>query len=106
MASNLSFVEYVIEQIAIPVTIRYRKMFGEYMVYLNELPIVLICDNTAYIKKLPCIEGFSSELNVGYPYSGAKEHYILDMEKDDIANEILMLLVQHTPPPKSKRRVK
>jgi len=106
MASNLSFVEYVIEQISIPVTTRYRKMFGEFMVYLNELPIILICDNTVYVKKLPCIEALSKDLSVGCPYNGAKEHYILDMEMDDKANEILMLLVQNTPPPKSKNKRK
>jgi len=105
MASDLGFVEYVIEQIDIPVAIRYRKMFGEYMVYLNELPIILICDNTVYVKKLPCIDGFSNELGVGCPYTGAKEHFILDIEMNK-ANELLMLLVQNTPPLKSKRKRK
>jgi len=104
MATTLDFVEYVIEQINIPVTIRHRKMFGEYMVYLDELPILLICDNTVYVKKLPCIESLSDGLSCGCPYTGAREHYILDMEDDDKANEILMLLVQNTPPPPPKKK--
>jgi len=104
MSTTLDFVQYVIEQINIPVTTRYRKMFGEYMVYLNELPILLICDNTVYVKKLPYIEHLSSNLSCGCPYTGAKEHYILDVEKEDQTNEILMLLVQHTPPPKPKKK--
>jgi len=105
MSSDLGFVEYVIEQINLPVTIRHRKMFGEYMVYLNELPIILIADDTVYVKKLPCIEHLSKGLSCGYPYEGAKEHYILDMETNDIANEILGLLVLNTPllKPKKKR---
>ena len=36
--------------------VRYKKMFGEYMVYVNEKPILLICDNTVFVKKLDCIE--------------------------------------------------
>ena len=27
-----------------------RKMFGEYMAYLNEKPVLLVCDNTVFVK--------------------------------------------------------
>ena len=36
MSTSLDFIEYVCEQIAGVGPIRYRKMFGEYMVYVNE----------------------------------------------------------------------
>jgi DNA helicase-2/ATP-dependent DNA helicase PcrA len=32
--------------------VRYKKMFGEYMVYVNEKPILLVCDNTVFVKIL------------------------------------------------------
>ena len=41
MSTSLDFIEYVCEQIAGVGPIRYRKMFGEYMVYVNNKPILL-----------------------------------------------------------------
>ncbi|MFR2154639.1 MAG: hypothetical protein ACLS48_08380 [[Eubacterium] siraeum] len=55
-------------------------MFGEYMVYVNDKPVLLVCDNTVYVKKLPEIEELMSGAECGVPYDSAKEHYILDIE--------------------------
>ena len=52
-------------------------MFGEYMVYVNDKPVLLVCDNTVYVKKLPEIEELMSGAECGVPYDSAKEHYIL-----------------------------
>jgi TfoX/Sxy family transcriptional regulator of competence genes len=48
MATTKDFVEYVCDQIADNLIVRYRKMFGEYMVYVNDKPLLLVCDNTVY----------------------------------------------------------
>ena len=53
MASNIDFIEFICSQIKGIGTVRYRKMFGDYMIYLNEKPIILVCDNIAYVKKHP-----------------------------------------------------
>ena len=45
MASNIDFVNYVMEQINDTGIVSQKKMFGEYMVYVNQKPIILICDN-------------------------------------------------------------
>ena len=50
MASTEGFIEFVIEQIGDIGNVRYRKMFGEYMVYVNDKPILLVCDDTVYVK--------------------------------------------------------
>ncbi len=42
MATSEEFIYYVCEQLKGIGTIRYKKMFGEYMVYINEKPIVLV----------------------------------------------------------------
>ena len=52
MASNIEYVEFVCSRLSDLGTVRYRKMFGDYLVYLNEKPIILVCDNIAYAKKL------------------------------------------------------
>ena len=52
MATTQEYIEYVCEQIEEFENVRYRKMFGEYMIYVNEKPILLVCDNTVFVKKL------------------------------------------------------
>ena len=50
MSTQVDYIEFVCEQIRMSGDIRYRKMFGEYMVYLNDKPLFLVCDNTVYVK--------------------------------------------------------
>lgn len=78
MASSKDFVEYVCGQIAEIGVVEYRKMFGEYCVYLNGKAALLVCDNTVFIKQLPSIAHLVAEAETGHPYPGAKPHYILD----------------------------
>ncbi len=70
MASNIEFVEFVCSQLQELGHIRYRKMFGDYMIYVNEKPVILLCDNIAYVKILPEIEALMSEAETGIPYEG------------------------------------
>ena len=78
MASSPEFVNYVCEQLEGAGAIRFRKMFGEYTVYVNDKPVVMICDDTVYMKQPPCLAQLLAERPTGAPYQGAKEHYILD----------------------------
>lgn len=103
MATTVDFIEFVCEQIQGSGIIRYQKMFGEYMVYVNELPVLLVCDNTVFVKMLPAIEQLMQGSSKGYPYKGAKEHYILDIEDREHAKIVAMSLAQHTAPPKRKK---
>ena len=56
MATGESFLRYVLDNIPDRWAVRSRKMFGEYMIYLNDKPVLLICDNTVFAKKLPELE--------------------------------------------------
>lgn len=50
MASDLEFVLYVCEQAAQAGPLVYRKMFGEYALYLKGKVIGFVCDNQLFIK--------------------------------------------------------
>ena len=65
MATSADYLAFVLEQLPPLWDVRSRKMFGEYMVYLNEKPVLLVCDNTVFVKKLPvfrssCIKLFEA----------------------------------------------
>ena len=79
-------------------------MFGDYMAYLNEKPILLVCDNTVYIKEFSELDVIMSEAERGIPYDGAKERYILDIEDRDLLDEVIPILDRLTEIPKKKNR--
>ena len=104
MGTSKEYIEFVCEQIVQPGAVRYRKMFGEYMVYVNDKPVLLVCDDTVFVKKVPEVEGLMENAECGVPYNGAKEHYILDIENRELANEVISVLEAVTPLPKKKKR--
>lgn len=104
MSTTQDFIEYVCEQIRGVGFVRYRKMFGEYMAYVNEKPILLVCDNIVYVKELDCIADKMRDADKGFPYSGAKEHYILDIDDAEFAKEIVRTLEPVTSLPKPKKK--
>lgn len=104
MATSIEFIDYVCEQLSGIGEVRYKKMFGEYMVYVNDKPVVIVCDDTAYVKKLPCIEENMKEAECGCPYEGAKEHYVLDIDDGAFARKIVSKVEEVTPLPKKRRK--
>lgn len=104
MASSVEFLNFVCEQISGIGSVRFRKMFGDGMVYLNDKPVILVCNDTAYVKKLDCIADLMTDAGTGIPYDGAREHYILDIDNADFAKEIVLKIEAVTPLPKSKKR--
>lgn len=102
MASSPDYVSYVCEQMEGIGAIRSRKMFGEYMIYVNDKPVVMVCDDTVFIKMRPCLEELLSECSAGLPYEGAKEHYILDPDDREILRRAVMLAEAVTPVPKKR----
>ena len=104
MATTSEYIEYLCEQIKGVGDIRYKKMFCEYIVYVNEKPIIIVCDNTTFVKKLDCIEEAMKNAEVGFPYKGAKEHYVLDIDNPEFCKKILTELEKVTPVPKPRKK--
>lgn len=104
MATTVDYIEYVCEQIVGIGELRYRKMFGEYMVYINDKPVLLVCDNTVFVKQLAPLEELMEQADKGYPYEGAKEHYILDIDNRELSKEVITILETITPLPKPRKK--
>ncbi|MCI8620858.1 MAG: transcriptional regulator [Clostridia bacterium] len=104
MATTADFIEYVCEQISGIGEIRYKKMFGEYMVYVNDKPIFIVCNNTVYVKQNEVIKELMKTAETGFPYKGAKEHYILEIDNSEFAKIITSRLESVTEVPKKKKK--
>ncbi|MDR1387278.1 MAG: hypothetical protein LBJ44_06750 [Propionibacteriaceae bacterium] len=103
MGTTPEYIEYVCDQVRGPWELRSRKMFGEYMVYVDEKPLLLICGNTVFVKKLPQIAELMAQAESSFPYDGAKEHWVLDVDSREHAHQVVAALEAATPPPQPKR---
>lgn len=104
MATSTEYIEFVREKIEKFGTVRTRKMFGEYMAYMNDRPILTVCDNTVFVKKFPELAEAMSNSPCGFPYDGAKECYILDVENTELLERVIPLLGEIVPLPKPKKK--
>ncbi len=103
MATTNEYIEYVCEQIQGVGEIRYQKMFGEYMVYVNQKPVIIVCDNVPFVKMLDCIKEKMQDAETGYPYKGEKEHYVLDIDNCEFCKDVVCEIEKVTPIPKKKK---
>ena len=104
MATSEGYIEFVCEQLAGTGDVRRRKMFGEYMVYVNDKPLLLVCDNTVFVKILPELAEALSGAETALPYEGGKPHYILDIDDRELVRTVVGILEPITPLPKPKKR--
>ena len=105
MATSEAYIQYVCDQAAGAGALRYRKMFREYMVYVNEKPLLTtVCDDTVYVKRLPELAEELADAQTGAPYEGAKEHYILDVDDREKLLRVLAILEPLIPVPQPRRR--
>jgi TfoX/Sxy family transcriptional regulator of competence genes len=104
MATSVDYIEFVTEQIRDCGAVRYKNMFGEYMVYVNDKPILLVCDDTVFVKMLPCLDALMANAERSYPYGGAKEHYVLDIDNAELAREVVATLESVIPIPKPRKK--
>ena len=104
MATTKDYIEYVCERLHGAGGLRYRKMFGEYMVYVNDKPVLLVCDNTVFVKIVPELAALMADAERGLPYEGAKEHDVLDLENTVLLERVLPVLEAATPLPKPRKK--
>lgn len=102
MASSQEYIDFVCSQLKGIGVIRARKMFGDWCIYLDEKPVILACDNQCYVKMHAAIAEIMQDAQVGFPYEGAKPHYILDIEHRDFARTVISRLAEVLPYPKPR----
>lgn len=108
MGSELSFVEFVVDQIENAGSISYRKMFGEYALYANGKVVALICDNQLFVKPTAAGRAFIGEVVEAPPYPGAKPSYLIDEQLEDRQwiSRLIRVTEQELPLPKPKKKRK
>ena len=75
---------------------------GDYVIYLNEKCIAIACDNNLYVKMYPQLEELLRGAEIGKPYQGAKDHYILEGTNPALIRKVISLIWDILPEPKRK----
>ena len=71
MATTRNYLDFVCTQLEGIWGIDYKRMFGEYQIYVNDKPVLLACDNTVFVKNHPALAHLLAEAPEGLPYPGA-----------------------------------
>ena len=105
MATTKDYIEYVCERLHGAGGLRYCKMFGEYMVYVNDKPVLLVCDNTVFVKIVPELAALMAGAEHGLPYEGAKEILLVDeVDNKEFLTGLFNAMYDELPAPKPKKR--
>ncbi|MGH8062052.1 MAG: TfoX/Sxy family protein [Pseudoxanthomonas sp.] len=105
MATDKDFIAYIAEQAQLDASLTFKKMFGEYGVYLDGKVIAFVCDNSLFIKSTEATKGITRALPQRPPYPGAKPYPVADelLDDPDALKSLLVQTAQGVPPPKPKK---
>ena len=108
MASDLSFVEYVVDQLAEDCAVTYKKMFGEFGLFSDAKMFGMICDNRLFVKPTEGGRAFIEDVVEAPPYPGAKPIFLIEGQIDDAEwlSELVRITTRELPVPKRKKRKK
>src|SRR5512133_639106 len=110
MATAQDFALFVTEQMSGAGSISSKKMMGEYVVYLEEKVIALICDNNLFVKPTAAGRKFieqatSSPVVDAPPFPGAKNWITIGdkIEDRDFIAQLLKASYIELPFPKPRK---
>lgn len=108
MASDSSYVEYIVGQIEDIGEISYRYMFGGYTVYFKSKVVALVCDNQLFVKPTKAGRSFIGDVIEAPAYPGAKPSFLIEdqVEDKEWIGQLIILTEKELPIPKPKKKRK
>ncbi len=89
MASDKSYLDYILEGLSELEEITYRKMMGEYIIYYKGRIISYIADNRMLIKPCRSALALLKDARMERPYAGAKEMILIeDTDNRDLLKKL------------------
>jgi TfoX/Sxy family transcriptional regulator of competence genes len=108
MATRVSTIEYIEDQLAEMPDIRSQKMFGEYALYCKDKVVALVCDDRLFVKITEEGRAFAGErYEEGRAYPGAKPSMLIDedlVEDHEWLSSLIRITERSLPAPKPKKK--
>jgi DNA transformation protein and related proteins len=104
MASDKSFIEFLVDQMGHAVVISQRKMFGEYAIYCDGKVVALVCDNQLFVKPTQGGKEYIGHPIEAAPYGGAKPHFLIEdaFEDREWISGLIRITAEGLPIPRPK----
>lgn len=105
MASDLGFVEFVVDQIAPDCGVTHRKMFGEYGLFSDGKMFGMVCDDRFFVKPTDGGRAFIGQPVEAPPYPGAKNSFLIEdrLEDGEWLSELVRITTKELPEPKPRK---
>lgn len=103
MASDKEYLEYILEQLAMPEDVSYRAMMGEYILYYRGKVIGGIYDDRFLVKPVKSAAAMMPQAVTELPYEGAKAMLLVDnVENTEFLQALVKAMYDELPPPKKR----
>ncbi|MCR4607174.1 MAG: competence protein TfoX [Oscillospiraceae bacterium] len=100
MASSREYLDFVLDQLSSLDGISYKKMMGEFIIYLRGKIVGGIYDDMFLVKPVSSAMQLIPELRFVSPYPGAKEMLVVDNIDDrDFLTELVGTMYDELPVP-------
>ena len=108
MASDLSFVEFVVDQFDEDCGVTQKKMFGEYGLFSEGKMFGMVCDDRLFFKPTEGGRAYIGEVVEDSPYPGAKPSFLIEdrLEDGEWLSELARITTRELPIPKKRKRKK
>ena len=106
MASDINFVQFVVDQIDSTLNVTFKKMFGEYALYSNGKVVALICDDQLFVKITDAGRSFIGDVIEAPAFKGAKPSFLIEdkIEDRDWLSELIKITEKELPKPKKRTK--
>lgn len=103
MASDKEYLEFILEQLAMPEDVSYRAMMGEYVLYYRGKVIGGIYDNRFLVKPVKSAAAMMPQAVTELPYEGAKAMLLVDnVENTEFLQALVKAMYDELPSPKKR----
>lgn len=106
MSTSQDTIHYICDQAGFGARLTFKKMFGEFALYLDGKVVAFVCDDQLFLK--PTDEGrrYLGDVVLAPPYPGAKDYFLVAAELDDPErlHATIEITAQALPEPKPKGR--
>ena len=103
MASDKEYLEYILEQLAMPEDVSFRAMMGEYILYYRGKVIGGIYDDRFLVKPVKSAAAMMPQAVTELPYEGAKAMLLVDnVENTEFLQALVKAMYDELPSPKKR----
>jgi len=99
VSTRLGTVQYIADQVGLGPRVAYRRMFGEFALYLDGVVIAFVCDDQLFLKPTEQAARVLGTPKRAPPYPGAKDYFLVTDELDDpeLLRELVLLTARALP---------